>query len=54
MKKSTLLVIVLILAGLIVWGVNEGYIRFTTNKTERKIFKTYKKSVDKVKSLVGE
>ncbi|NLW46433.1 MAG: hypothetical protein GXY86_03730 [Firmicutes bacterium] len=53
MKKSTLIVIALILTGLVVWGVNEGYIRFT-NKTERKIFKTYKKSVDKVKSVVGE
>lgn len=53
MKKSTLIIIVLILAGLVIWGVNEGYVRFT-NKTERKIFKTYKKSVDKVKSIVGE
>jgi hypothetical protein len=54
MKKSTLFVIVLILAGLIFWGVNEGYIRFSSNKTERKIFKTYKKSVNKVKSIVGD
>lgn len=54
MKKSAMLiVIVLILAGLVVWGVNEGYVKFN-NKSERKIFKTYKKSVDKVKSIVGD
>ncbi len=53
MKKSTIIVIVLILAGLVAWGVNEGYIKFR-NKSERKIFKTYKKSVDKVKSVFGD
>lgn len=52
MKKSAIIVIILILAGLIIWGVNEGYIKFR-NKTERQLFKTYQKSVDKVKSIFG-
>ncbi len=54
MKKSTMLILILvILAGLVIWGVNEGYIKFN-NRTERKIFKTYKKSVDKVKSIIKD
>lgn len=54
MKKNTMLiVIVLVLTGLVVWGVNEGYIKFN-NKAERKIHKTYKKSVNKVKSIIGD
>lgn len=53
MKKSTMLIVIaIIIAGLVVWGVNEGYVKFN-NKSERKIFKTYKKSVNKVKSILG-
>lgn len=53
MKKSTLIIIVLIVAALITWGVNEGYIKFR-NRSERKIYKTYQKSADKVKSVFGK
>jgi len=52
MKKSSIIVFILLLAGLIVWGVNEGYIKFRS-KTERQIFKTYQKSVNKAKSVFG-
>lgn len=52
MKKSTMLIVILlILAGLVAWGVNEGYVKFN-NKAERKIFKTYKKTMNKVKSAL--
>ncbi len=53
MKKNTMLILIgLVLAGLVIWGVNEGYIKFN-NKSERKVLKTYKKSVNKVKSIFG-